>query len=214
MVRAVPRPEAPFLPVSNPPLVAVPPLAPPVNDEAELCRRIGAGDDRAFELLVERYQHRIYAFCARLLNDRAEAEDVAQEVFLTLYRNAGDFRGESSFATWLYRIAKNQALNRIKYLDRRGRKQRARDELATADGPDAPESRPDALAEGGQTAALVQEAIGELEAEHRAVLVLRDLEDLSYEEISAATGLPIGTVKSRIHRGRSALAARLARFFR
>lgn len=214
MVRAVPRPEAAFVPVSEPPVVAVPPLSPTLDEDAELCRRVGAGDDRAFERLVERYQHRIYAFCARLLGDRAEAEDVAQEVFLTLYRNAAEFRGESSFSTWLYRIAKNQALNRIKYLDRRGRKQRQQSGASPLDGPDQPEARPDALLEGGQTAALVQAAIGELEVEHRAVLVLRDLEDLSYEEISAATGLPIGTVKSRIHRGRTALAARLARFFR
>jgi RNA polymerase sigma-70 factor, ECF subfamily len=195
-------------------------LVPTVEEEDDrsLCSRVAKGEDAAFESLVLRHQHRVYAFCLRLLCDPAEAEDVAQDVFLTVYKNADTFRGESAFTTWLLRIAKNQSLNRIKYLERRGRTTRRSIEELSDDRmlgiEDGVERRPDALIEGGQTAALVQEAIATLGEEHRVVLVLRDVEDLSYEEISQITGLPIGTVKSRIHRGRSVLATRLERIFK
>lgn len=186
-------------------------------DEGSLCARVAAGDGAAFEILVERYQHRVFGFCARMLGDRAEAEDVAQDVFLTLYRNAGDFRGESSFTTWLFRIARNQTLNRIKYLERRGRSARRNMDDSDEDRHSLwvteDSARPDEVLAEGQTAQMVREAISELQEEHRAVVVLRDIEDLSYEEISDITGLPLGTVKSRIHRARTALARRLKRIF-
>lgn len=194
--------------------------APATADKAEeitLCERVAAGDEAAFARLVERYQHRVFGFCARLLGDRAEAEDLAQDVFLTVYRNAGEFRGDCAFSTWLFRIAKNQTLNRIKYLERRGRSARRADpesadeRIARLVDPEA--TRADEAIADRQQARMVQEAIEELGEEHRAVVVLRDLEDLSYEEISEITGLPLGTVKSRIHRARSALAKRLSRIF-
>jgi RNA polymerase sigma-70 factor (ECF subfamily) len=180
------------------------------DDDLALVKKIAAGDEAAFEQLVTRYQDRVFSFCYRLLNDRAEAEDVAQDVFFTLYRSAGDFRGESAFATWLLRIAKNQSLNRIKYLDRRGRMGRrsleeVREERLAPAAAEREPPAPDALVEGEQTAAIVQSAIAELDPQHRAVVVLRDVEDLSYEEIAGITGLPIGTVKSRIHRARGML---------
>lgn len=187
------------------------------DEDRDFCARIASGDEGAFEILLTRYQDRVFSFCLRFLGDRAEAEDVAQDVFLTLYRSAHEFRGEASFSTWLLRIAKNQSLNRIKYLDRRGRVgRRSLDEVREErlDVSQDRGSQPDAIVEGGQTAAIVQGAIAELDPEHRAVVVLRDVEDLSYEEIAEVTGLPIGTVKSRIHRGRSALAARLTRILR
>lgn len=216
-----PQPHAPAarsaLDLPEPPVA--PRASPSVKDEERaLCERVAAGDEVAFAKLVERYQDRIYGFCARMLSDRAEAEDIAQDVFLTLYKNAGEFRGESAFSTWLFRIAKNQTLNRIKYLERRGRSARRADaegadaRIARLVDPDA--ARADDAIADRQQARLVQEAIGELAEEHRAVVVLRDLEDLSYEEISEITGLPLGTVKSRIHRARSALAKRLSRLFR
>lgn len=205
-------PETPAAPARRAP-------PPEAAEDARLCARVAEGDEAAFAALVERYQHRIFGFCARMLGgDRAEAEDLAQDVFLTVYRNAGEFRGDCAFSTWLFRIAKNQTLNRIKYLERRGRSARrsegeAPDErIARLVDPDA-RSPDDAMAEQ-QTARMVQEAIDELHEEHRAVVVLRDLEDLSYEEISEMTGLPLGTVKSRIHRARSALAKRLSRIFK
>ena len=166
--------------------------------------------------LVERYEHRVFSFCARMLSDRTEAEDVAQDVFLNLYRNAGEFRGDSAFSTWLFRIAKNQTLNRIKYLERRGRSARRADDGAEerlARLADEGARAADEVVADGQRAQLVQDAISSLQEDHRAVVVLRDMEDLSYEEISDITGLPLGTVKSRIHRARSALAKRLSRFF-
>lgn len=221
---ANPRPTAPDVERPKQTLQLATPMEPTEapasgasSEDVDLVRRVARRDDAAFEQLVERYQHRIFSFCARMLGDRQEAEDVAQDVFITLYKNAGEFRGESQFSTWLFRIAKNQTLNRIKYLERRGRsKRRSLDELAD-DGPGAlPDPRevsPDDRIADQQTATLVQEAIETLADDHRAVVVLRDMEDLSYEEISEITGLPIGTVKSRIHRGRSALARRLMRIF-
>lgn len=182
------------------------------GEEARLCERVASGDDAAFEVLVNRYQHRLFGFCLRMLGDRSEAEDVAQDVFLTVYRNAGEFRGDSAFSTWLFRIAKNQTLNRIKYLERRGRSSRkSLDELGEDRLQDAAERGPDHAVAQDQTARAVRDAISALQEDHRAVVVLRDMEDLSYEEISDITGLPLGTVKSRIHRARSALAKRLAR---
>lgn len=193
--------------------------AQPAADNAEelaLCKRVAAGDERAFEVLVDRYQHRVFGFCARMLGDRAEAEDIAQDVFVTLYKSAGNFRGDSAFSTWLFRVAKNQSLNRIKYLERRGRSARRRDsegDERVARLEDHEALRPDDAVADRQQAAMVQDAISELAEEHRAVVVLRDMEELSYDEISDITGLPLGTVKSRIHRARSALAKRLSRIF-
>jgi RNA polymerase sigma-70 factor, ECF subfamily len=207
-------------PVPQPPAETAARVTEQVAEELALCRRVAEGDEAAFESIVVLYQDRVFSFCLRLLGDRAEAEDVAQDVFLTVYRSAHDFRGESTFSTWLLRIAKNQSLNRIKYLDRRGRSgRRSLDEigeerLSNVSAERAADPSPDELIEGGERAALVQQEIAALDPQHRAVLVLRDVEDMSYEEISGVTGLPIGTVKSRIHRGRSVLAARLARFFR
>jgi RNA polymerase sigma-70 factor (ECF subfamily) len=225
MLRAMPdaRRQTPpaRAPAEKPPLRPVSEPNTPVAeaDDTALCARVADGDEAAFEALVVRYQDRVFGFCLRLLGERAEAEDVAQDVFLTLFRSAGDFRGESQFSTWLLRIAKNQALNRIKYLDRRGRSvKRSIDEVSDERLLASPERElppsADAKIEGEETSAIVKDAIAHLEPQHRAVIVLCDIEELSYEEISSITGLPIGTVKSRIHRGRSALAERLMRIFR
>ncbi len=123
---------------------------------------------------------------------------------------------ESSFSTWIYRVAKNQSLNRIKYLDRRGRsRHRSLQDLGDERLGVADEGQqPDAQIEDGQRAKMVQEAIAQLGEEHRTVVVLRDMEGLSYEEIAEMTSLRVGTVKSRIHRARSALANKLARMLK
>ncbi len=176
-----------------------------------LCQRVASGDGAAFEVLVREHQDRILSFCARLLGgDRSEAEDLAQDVFLSVYRHAGEFRGESSLTTWLYRIAKNQTLNRIKYLDRRGRgAKQSLDDVEPgllADGSD-----PLRAVVERETVAQIDAAILELPEQQRVVLVLRDVEGLAYEDITEITGLALGTVKSRIHRARTALAQKLSR---
>ncbi len=189
---------------------------PEVSDEVELCQRIALGDQAAFRVLVDRYQHRVFGFCVRMLGDRAEAGDLAQDVFLAVYQHAHEFRGDAKFSTWALRIARNMTLNRIKYLERRGRagkhvvteKDEARAVARPHEGPNPEEHRA-----SNERREMVHEAIEKLDASHRAVVVLRDIEDLSYEEICDITGLPLGTVKSRIHRARTALATHLARIF-
>ncbi|MCB9654024.1 MAG: sigma-70 family RNA polymerase sigma factor [Deltaproteobacteria bacterium] len=184
--------------------------------DVALCRKVARGDRAAFRALVEQHQHRVYSFCLRILQDPGEAEDVAQEVFMALFDHADSFRGESRFTTWLMRVAKNHALNRIKYLDRRGRKRAQSFEetpeplFRSAAVDDDAASMPDRAIEADERMRTIRAAIEQLGAEQRVVLLLRHVEDLSYEEISEVTGLAIGTVKSRIHRGRSALAHQLS----
>lgn len=178
-----------------------------------LLRRLQGRDERAFNDLIDRHRDRIYNVCYRILGHKHEAEDVAQEVFITVFKTIDSFRGESKLSTWLYRIAVNHSKNRIKYLARRH--DRDREELddvsvGTSDqfGGPAP-AAPDRALEGVQLEARVAGAIRELDEEHRVVVVLRDLEELSIEEICDITGLPDGTVKSRLHRARLALRKKL-----
>jgi len=189
----------------------MPPL--PVS-ERRLVRALQRGDAAAFDELVRLHQHKVFGLCVRLLGDRAEAEDVAQEVFLSVFLSIRNFRGESLLSTWLYRVTRNHCLNRLKFLQRRAfaRSQPLADENASGAAGSAASSlpRPDQLAEGRQMEALLERAIAELSDEHREVVVLRDLENLSYEEIEVITGLAEGTVKSRLHRARLELARRLA----
>jgi len=178
--------------------------------ERRLLRRLRDRDERAFEEMVRLYQHRVFNLVYRMLNNAHEAEDVAQEVFVTVFKSIESFREESKFSTWLYRIAANHCKNRIKYLGRRAHN--STDELdegaeraAHAAQPSnlAPHAmQPDAVLEGVQLERIVQEGIARLDEDQRVVLVLRDVEELSYEEIASITGLPDGTVKSRLHRAR------------
>ncbi len=185
--------------------------------ERSLLRRLRDRDERAFRELVEAHRDRVFNITYRMLGNRAEAEDVAQEVFIAVFKTIDHFREESKFSTWLYRIAVNHCKNRIKYLSRRH--DRDRDELdesthgtgvnGTIGGP-VP-SAPDKQLASAQMEKLMQEAIANLEDDQRIVVVLRDVEDLSIEEICEITGLPDGTVKSRLHRARLVLRKKLAR---
>jgi RNA polymerase sigma-70 factor (ECF subfamily) len=185
--------------------------------ERSLLRRLRERDERAFRELVEAHRDRVYNITYRMLGNRAEAEDVAQEVFIAVFKTIDHFREESKFSTWLYRVAVNHCKNRIKYLARRH--DRDRDELdETAGGVNgathgAPTraALPDRALEGVQMEQLLSEAIASLDDDHRIVVVLRDIEDLSIEEICAITDLPDGTVKSRLHRARLALRKKLQR---
>lgn len=185
--------------------------------ERSLLRRLRDRDERAFRELVEAHRDKVYNITFRMLGNRAEAEDVAQEVFITVFKTIDSFREESKFSTWLYRVAVNHCKNRIKYLARRH--DRDRDQLdettqgngvnGTIGGP-VPSS-PDRALAGAQMEKLLQEAIANLDEDQRIVVVLRDVEDLSIEEICEITGLPDGTVKSRLHRARLVLRKRLQR---
>jgi RNA polymerase sigma-70 factor (ECF subfamily) len=162
---------------------------------------------------VKAYERRVFALVLRMIGNRAEAEDLAQEVFVQVFKAIGSFRGESKLSTWIYRIAINLCKNRTKYL--RVRHTSEQDELEAVQerlplGQGRPANvaqieRPDEMVAGKQVERIVQKAIMELEPSFRECLVLRDVEDLSYEEIGSITGLPEGTVKSRIHRARAQL---------
>jgi RNA polymerase sigma-70 factor (ECF subfamily) len=183
------------------------------TSEARFIERLSARDERAFNELVEAYEQRVFRLLLRMLGRRDEAEDMAQEVFVQVFKAIGQFRGESKLGTWIYRIAVNLCKNRIKYLSRRHTGEE--DELEPAaeraplDGGKGvtfgETSRPDHVLEGLEVERIVKECITELDADFREVLVLRDVEDLTYEELCEVTGLPDGTVKSRLHRARSML---------
>ena len=192
------------------------------ENEAAFVARLVARDEAAFNELVTTYNRRVFTLVFRMLGRREEAEDIAQDVFVQVFKAIDTFRGDSKLSTWIYRIAVNLCKNRSAYLTRRHQKDQeavadleGRSALSGAKGVSVGTvSRPDELVEGMQMEAIVKHAIGLLEPDFREVLVLRDVEDLSYEEIASVTGLPDGTVKSRIHRARSQLKAHVERLLR
>lgn len=184
--------------------------------ERLLIRRLRDRDEKAFREIVEQYRDVVYNLTFRMLGDASEAEDVAQEVFITVFKSIDGFRGDAKLSTWIYRIAANQCKNRIKYLARRKSRDRveyddavARHQSGGALVAPANLGRPDAQLEGVQLEALVGQAIASLDEDYRLVIVLRDVEELSYDDICQITGLPEGTVKSRLHRARMALRKKL-----
>jgi RNA polymerase sigma-70 factor, ECF subfamily len=169
--------------------------------------RLRLRDEAAFNELVRAHQAGVYRLLLRLLGDPLEAEDVAQEVFVSVFKAIDGFRGDAALSTWLHRIAHNHALNRIKYRSRRARDaQRPLDDQNEAQASlGAPPTTPDQFLEGQQAQRQVQQALAMLDEEQRALVLLRDIENMSYEAIRQRTGLPIGTIKSKLHRARSAL---------
>lgn len=171
-------------------------------------------DPSAFEALVQAHQNRVYDFCLRMLGDGEEAFDQTQEVFVSVYQNVDRFRADATLKTWILRIARNHCLNRLKYLQRRGRGRSDEygetNELRITESVGAP-TRPDEEVSRQRERALVRRAIERLDSDQRALVLLRDVEGLSYEEIVAVTELPEGTVKSRLHRAREKLAGILAK---
>lgn len=187
------------------------PEAPDDTDQ-ELVRRVQAGDQTAFNLLVLKYQHRVLKLVGRFVNDAAEAEDVAQEAFLKAYRALASFRGDSAFYTWLYRIAINTAKNALVSQRRRPvdfdldlQDPEQYDRHARLKESDTPEGV--LLTE--EIRAVVEEAMEQLPEDLRTAIVLRELEGLSYEEIAEAMDCPVGTVRSRIFRAREAIDKKL-----
>jgi RNA polymerase sigma-70 factor (ECF subfamily) len=193
-----------------------------LSDEIQFVQSLKARDKHAFEQLIAKVQTPIVNLLYRMTGVREEAEDLAQEVFLTVYRKIDLFRGESPLGTWIYRIAYNLCMNRRKYLGRRRERDRQPlDEVVERSivesgtmSTSSQVSRPDEMAEGLQMERLIQDAITALDDEQRVILVLRDVQNMSYESISDITGLPAGTVKSRLHRARMALKERLTPYLR
>jgi RNA polymerase sigma-70 factor (ECF subfamily) len=180
--------------------------ARPADDPA-LADRLRRGDRAAFEEMVIAYQHRVFGVALRMLGSRAEAEEIAQEVFLRAHRAIGEFRGEARLGTWLYAIASRLCLNRLASPDRRV----VRGDEALAGVP-APAPDAAAAAERAEREAALHAAIAELPEDRRIVLLLRDVEGLTYDEIGEALALEPGTVRSRLHRARLQLKEKLERF--
>lgn len=178
-----------------------------------LVERVQRGDKKAFELLFAKYQRKISRLVSRLVRDQAEIEDVTQEAFIKAYRALPQFRGESAFYTWLYRIAINTAKN---YLVSQGRRaptstESDADEAETFDDADQLRdiNTPESLFMSRQVGETVNKAMEALPEELRTAIQLREIEGMSYEDIAVAMQCPIGTVRSRIFRARDAIAAEL-----
>jgi RNA polymerase sigma-70 factor (ECF subfamily) len=182
--------------------------------ERLLIERLKERDEPAFNEIVRLHGDKVFSLVYRMIGNRAEAEDIAQEVFITVFKTIDGFRGEAKFSTWLLRIAANQCKNRIKYLARRATDPEGLDEATGVASPHLAAQMaplhgqidgPDALMEAAELDGLMQQGIALLDEEQRLLVVLRDVEELSYQEIGEITGLPEGTIKSRLHRARMAI---------
>jgi RNA polymerase sigma-70 factor (ECF subfamily) len=190
------------------------------NTDEEIVRRFCAGDRHAFSELTTRYQDRVYTICLRWMGNRQVAEEIAQDVFIALYKSLDRFRGESKLYTWIYRVTINHCKNA-----RLRRKRRAQDRheplegrFADEDGPTRELPSPNPGTETGvhrsEADKILQDALAQVDDDHRDILILRDIQDLSYEEISDILSLPRGTVKSRLHRARAELGRVLSKTIR
>jgi RNA polymerase sigma-70 factor, ECF subfamily len=167
--------------------------------DEELVRRHLAGDGRAFTILMQRHERRVYNLAYRMLGRREEAADAAQDVFVTCLRKLGGFRGSAAFSTWLHRVALNVCYDALR--------KRSREDLVEEVPP--PRTSGFDLAEATAVAVDVHRALQRVPEDFRAVLILHDVQGIPYEEIAEAIGVPVGTIKSRLHRGRVALAREL-----
>lgn len=183
--------------------------------EADIIRRCRQGDTEAFAELVLEYQHRVYNLIYRMCGRAADAEELTQETFLRAFERMEQFRGDSRFYTWLFRIAANMAMShrrrrkRVTFLSLGGRDEDSPDRPITAEELGRRENAPDAAAIQSETRQHILEALATLDETFRVVVVLRDIEDLDYSEIAEVLDLPVGTIKSRLHRARCMLKDRL-----
>ena len=187
-----------------------------VREDAELVAGLRAGEEAAYEALIERFQQPVYSLVYRLMDDPADAADVVQEVFLKIFRNINSFRGDSSLKTWIYRVSCNEAYNQRRWFSRHKKLEVGLDNSESGGTvalntvlPDRGRSAFDIVSDH-ELHALIEDALTEINPQFRAAVVLRDIEDLSYEEIADILQISLGTVKSRILRGREALRKALA----
>ena len=183
------------------------------ESDQELVDRAKNGDLKAFDLLVLKYQRRVFRLISRVIKNNSEVEDVAQECFIKAFRAIHQFRGDSAFYTWLYRIAVNTAKN---YLFSKGRRPIALSELKKSEDSDSfdmldavSNENPEGNMAGLQIAEAVNKAVKKLPDELSTAVILREMDGLSYEEIAEVMNCPIGTVRSRIFRAREAIAQEL-----
>lgn len=179
--------------------------------DLELVKAAQAGNQRAFETLIKRYNSRLTRYLSTILRDASETEDIAQETFIKAYLGLKGFRGDSSFSTWFFRIGINNARRSLVRNKRRHFQQYQPADYTLGNeqhsGAETEYDTPESKMESRQLLDLLDSALDHLPAEQRESLVLRELEGLSYEEIADRMGCPVGTVRSRIHRARDALAA-------
>ena len=171
-----------------------------VSDE-HLVKRFLAGDAGAFTELVGRHERRVYALCVRILGDRDDAADASQDAFLMVVRKLDQFRGDAAFSTWLHRVTVNVCYDHLRSAKRRPLLHRVDDDHPQETGPPIPDHA-DAVADAHDVAA----GLAAVPEDFRIALVLADIQDLPYDEIARVLDVPVGTVKSRVHRGRVALA--------
>jgi RNA polymerase sigma-70 factor, ECF subfamily len=181
--------------------------------DQQLVERAQRGDKQAFELLVTKYQRKLWRLLSRFIRDPAEVEDVAQESFIKAYRALPSFRGDSAFYTWLYRIGINTAKNYLVAMGRRAPTTTEFDSEEAESFEDGDQLRdintPESVLMSKQIAETVNETMEERHDELRTAITLREIEGLSYEEIAGIMNCPIGTVRSRIFRAREAIAVKL-----
>ena len=187
-----------------------------VTDDSELVERALAGEQNAFRSLYDRYQQKIYALVGSMTGPGEDVHDIVQEAFVRAFRSLKNFRGHSSFYTWLYRIAINAATDHRRKQARQSQHRSARPLEEIDRGPTqiaAPESdNPEADLYRSELSGLMNRALKTLSDEHRQVIVLREINGLSYQEIAEVTGVTIGTVMSRLHYGRGKLARTLRKW--
>ncbi|MFG0331866.1 MAG: sigma-70 family RNA polymerase sigma factor [Maioricimonas sp. JB049] len=182
------------------------------TDDQQLIDRCRAGDVEAFGGLVARYQDRLYGTLVRMLGSTHEASDVAQDAFVLAFQKLDTFRGDSAFYSWLFRIAHNAAASR-----RRKRRvartsvEAVREQTGQEPTDHRPSADPSHALQSQERSELVRQALDELAEDHRAVLVMKEMENLRYEQIAELLDCPVGTVRSRIHRARNELREKLNR---
>ena len=184
------------------------------QEDARILRGLRSGIDEAYEELMDRYEQPIYGMVYRLLGNQTDACDVVQEVFLKVFRSVGSFREQSSLRTWIYRIAVNEAYNHRRWFSRHCRhevslEKEGAEHDSAIDLAQDPGRSPYELALDGETRLLIERALAEINPVFRTAVVLRDIQNLSYEEIAEILQVSLGTVKSRILRGREALRREL-----